>query len=71
MFFSPEEQKNMNAHILIFPLDYIPHYVGTPTQLYEEAELLKILQIAHFSLSNCLQQKKLLISYKRHTVYFK
>ena len=35
----------MNAHILIFPLDYIPHYVGTPTQSYGEAELLNILYI--------------------------
>lgn len=43
VFFSPKGQKNMNAHILIFPLDYIPHYVGTPTQSYEEAELLKVL----------------------------
>lgn len=42
-FFSPKGQKNMNAHILIFPLDYIPHYVGTPTQSYKEAELLKVL----------------------------
>lgn len=43
MFFPLRDKRNMNAHILIFPLDYIPHYVGTPTQSYGEAELLKVL----------------------------